>query len=140
MTEFLNILKLKKMKKQFLMIIAFILMSNLLYSQTFSKEEKEVFYKEYMKEMGPNIDLEQKEEYCYYFFRELYKIDRKEYDNMLDFEKRILLKKLKKSAREMYEYNIWGEMAKLKANQERMMEPINELRRKDEEERKKKDK
>ncbi len=93
-----------------------------------------------MKEMGPNIDLEQKEEYCYYFFRELYKIDRKEYDNMLDFEKRILLKKLKKSAREMYEYNIWGEMAKLKANQERMMEPINELRRKDEEERKKKDK
>ena len=59
---------------------------------------------------------------------------------MLDFEKRILLKKLKKSAREMYEYNIWGEMAKLKANQERMMEPINELRRKDEEERKKKDK
>ena len=108
------------MNKHLLMIIAALLFSNFLYSQTFTKEEKEVFYKDYMKELDMtcnNCSFDDKEEYCYYFFRELSKVDKKEYDNMLDFERKILLKKLKKTATEIYEYNIFTAMVKSKERQ-----------------------
>ena len=86
------------MKKAILLVFAMLLMAvNYSFGQAFTKAEKEVFYKDYMQELNAkkNWQTEEKEDCVYCFLQELNKMDRKVYDNMIDFEKRKMMEGIK---------------------------------------------
>ncbi len=127
------------MKKIFLLVAITISLSNFVFGQAFTKAEKEVFYQDYMKELNKNtyLTIEEKENYCYCFLTELNKIDRKVYENMIDFEKKMMMVELKKRCNSSVGYKTEAQkqkeqddIAKLRqvleeANKKRMSEKEN---------------
>jgi hypothetical protein len=70
---------------------------NYSFGQAFTKAEKEVFYKDYMQELNsnPGMSTEVKEDMVFCYLQELEKMDRRVYENMIDFEKRKWIEKVK---------------------------------------------